>query len=266
MSLFTLLICLITDIHLGNVLLRLPSTFDQLSVDELYERFGEPEREKIIRIDGKPIPPEAPLHGILPVWLGKRAHLISSSEAHIMLNDFGESFSPAIQQRYGRNSHVPIMSRSPEAVFEPEKPLSFSSDIWSLACAMWSIFGLSSLFESSFGTQNYIISQQIDMLGFSSFPSRWWDSWDARHERFDDLGQPKSGRYVQPSLEQLFEDEIRVLREQMKMDTFSQNETRDILDMFRRMLVFRPEKRITMKSLMTSDWMLNWGLPELKDS
>ncbi|KAK2855648.1 hypothetical protein FQN49_004982 [Arthroderma sp. PD_2] len=253
------------DIHLGNVLLRLPSSFDQLSTDQLYEKFGEPCKEEIVRFDGEAPPPNVPIHGIMPAWLGKRAKLIPPSEGYLLLSDFGETFSPATQQRLGSECHTPIIFRSPEAVFEPERPVSFPSDIWGLACATWSILGLRSLFDGVLATQDYITSQQIDILGISSFPSEWWSKWDARNERFDELGHPKEGRRsVRPSLECLFQEDIQDLRREKQMDEFDKEEAAAILVMLRSMLVFRPDRRVTAESLMVSEWMLNWGIPELK--
>jgi serine/threonine protein kinase len=43
-----------SDLHTGNVLLRLPANFDQLSIDQLYEKYGSPVSEPIVRFDGQP--------------------------------------------------------------------------------------------------------------------------------------------------------------------------------------------------------------------
>lgn len=59
------------DIHLGNILLSVPSNFDRLSPEKLYEKYGAPELEPVIRLDGHPLPPGVPTHGIFPIWLGK---------------------------------------------------------------------------------------------------------------------------------------------------------------------------------------------------
>ena len=39
-----------------------------------------------------------------------------------------------------------------------------------------------------------------------------------------------------------------------------------IIDLMRRMLVFRPEERPTVEDILQSEWMVKWALPELKRS
>ena len=48
------------DIHLGNVLLRLPT-------EEIYKEFNFPEFETVVRFDKKPLPEGVPTHGISPL-------------------------------------------------------------------------------------------------------------------------------------------------------------------------------------------------------
>lgn len=80
------------DIHLGNILLPLPRSIDDLSPDQLYAQYGKPKYEPIIRLDDQPLPTGVPTHGIPPIWLGKNSEHIPLSEASILLDDFGESF------------------------------------------------------------------------------------------------------------------------------------------------------------------------------
>ncbi|PYI01809.1 kinase-like protein [Aspergillus sclerotiicarbonarius CBS 121057] len=249
------------DLHLGNILIRLSSGFDQLSVEQFYEKFGEPYTEPITRLDGQPLPPGVPSHGTTPVWLGKRASDIPPEEAHLLLSDFGESFSPSDpqNQRRGEECHTPLPVAPPEAYFEPTKPLSYSADIWTLACAMWSIFGMRSLFDATLATQDYMVSQQIDILG--PLPPAWWDLWEARHKYFEEMGVPKKGRFVYSPLEQSFEKHVQASRRRDGMCCFDDEEKRAILAMLRPMLAFKPEDRATAEDVLSSGWMVNWGLP-----
>ncbi|KAL2793694.1 kinase-like domain-containing protein [Aspergillus keveii] len=48
------------DIYLNNILARLPSKAYDLSVEDLYKEFGNPETVAVTRVDGKPLPPNVP--------------------------------------------------------------------------------------------------------------------------------------------------------------------------------------------------------------
>ena len=100
------------DLHLGNVLLKVPPNFDQLSLDQLYEKYGAPELEPVVRLDGHPLPPGVPSHGIAPICLlGKASEEISLSETRLLLTDFGEAFSYANVRQY--ESRTPLVIRPP---------------------------------------------------------------------------------------------------------------------------------------------------------
>ncbi|KAG6253309.1 hypothetical protein E4U24_008320 [Claviceps purpurea] len=63
------------DLHLNNLLLQLPSSLDNMSVEKLYETYGKPL--------------------IYPVRLSVPGHDINLAEAKLMLSDFGTAFRPA---------------------------------------------------------------------------------------------------------------------------------------------------------------------------
>ncbi|KAE8345913.1 hypothetical protein BDV24DRAFT_177701 [Aspergillus arachidicola] len=231
------------DIHLGNALIRLPTSFDRLSVEQLYQKLGEPYTEAVMRLDGKPLPASIPARGTVPVWLGKKANEVTLAEAHLLLSDFGEAFSPTDSQQTQRGDqcHAPLST---------------------LACAIWSIFSSRPLFDAILATHDDILSQQVDIVG--PLPLEWWDSWEARHEYFEERGEPKKGRFISPSLEHSFEKEIQAPREKLGIGEFDREEMVAILTMLRSMLAFKPEERATAKAIVGSDWMVTWGLPELE--
>lgn len=217
-----------------------------------------------MRLDGQPLPPGVPSYGVVPAWLGKKANEIIPSEAHVLLSDFGEAFSPSDpqQKRRGDECHVPLPVLPPEAYFEPDKPLSFSADIWTLACAIWSIIGLRSLFDATLAMMDDMSSQQVDILG--PLPPEWWDKWEARKEYFEETGEPKKGRFVFSSFEHYFEQDVQTQRQKDGLAAFDEKEKTAILVMLRRMLAFRPEERATANEVLDSDWMRTWVLPEFK--
>lgn len=138
------------DLHLRNVLVKLPSTFDDLSTVQFRKEFGEPETIPITRTDGKPLPPNVPQAAVIPLYSGKKAQDFTMDDARgLVLSDFGESFAPATDPRRGKNCNIPIAKTAPEALFKPDTPLSYPSDIWSLGIAIWEILGMKSIFSDS---------------------------------------------------------------------------------------------------------------------
>ncbi|RHZ59771.1 hypothetical protein CDV55_105607 [Aspergillus turcosus] len=223
------------DVHLRNVLVKLPSGFDQLSIEQLYEEYGQPETVTITERDGKPLPPNVLEKAVIPLYLGKNA----------------EEILPI--------RHMP--GRPPEARFEPEAPLSYSADIWSLATTIWDILGMKAIFSSDFATVDEMVAQQIDVLG--AMPLSWFTCWEKRGQFFDDDGRPVEGRHVWPSIDKAFEEGVQKYRRKSgRVDEFDREEMAAILDLMRRMLAFRPEERPTAEEVLKSEWMVKWVLPE----
>ncbi|PYI31052.1 kinase-like protein, partial [Aspergillus indologenus CBS 114.80] len=126
------------DLHLGNILVQFPRSIDSISPSELYERYGAPEAEEVVRLDGKPLPDSVPARVFIPGWFGVRSDDLPLGEEQITLTDFGESFQPRETVRTASKT-LPLL-QPPEARFSDE-PLSFASDIWGLACCVWEILG-----------------------------------------------------------------------------------------------------------------------------
>ncbi|KAK7702445.1 hypothetical protein SLS64_009737 [Diaporthe eres] len=259
------------DIHLRNVLLKLSSTFDELSIPEFREKFGEPETVPISRVDDKLLNPNIPTHAVVPLYLGKKAQEFTLADAHgLILSDFGEAFSPATEQRLGKDCNTPLAKRAPETLFEPSKHISYPSDIWSLGTAIWEILGMKFIFSES-ETQDEIVAQQIDVLGLSNFPQSWRKQW----ERLGEEDKPDSNitiprrptgeRETWPDLEDAFEEFVQKYRRKREAaGTFEEQETRAILELMRGMLRFRPEERLTIDEVLKSEWMVKWALPQLE--
>lgn len=182
----------------------------------------------------------------------------------MLLGDFGEAFSPE-EFRRGEECHTPLAMRPPEARFEPQAPLSYSADIWSLATTIWDILGMKAIFSSEFATADEVVSQQIDVLG--PMPSSWWSCWDERSQFFDKDGRPKEGRYVWPPIDEAFENGVQKYRRKRgRVGEFDKQETAAILDLMYRMLTFRPEERPTAEEVLKSEWMVKWVLPDFDRS
>ncbi|KAJ5594716.1 uncharacterized protein N7459_000924 [Penicillium hispanicum] len=247
------------DIHTGNILLQLPADFDQLSIEQLYGKYGSPASEPVVRLDGQPLESNVPTSAVPPIWLGKASEEFSLSESKVLLCDFGEAYRPSKERRC--DSHAPLSFVPPEARFEPERGLSFSSDIWTLACSIWIILGQRSLFEDILATLDDITAEQIDTLG--KLPLGWWEKWEARHQCFDERGEPNEGRHLRP-WEDRFEKHIQLPRQKAGIPGFDMEERAAVMDMLRLMLSFEPEKRLAVQDVLKCEWMVKWALPDFE--
>ena len=253
------------DIHLSNILVKLPSSFDDLSIKQLYEKYGEPETVPVTRCNGEPLTPNAPAKAVVPLFLGKYAEKFTLSDAHPLLSDFGEAFSPASETRLGIDCHTPPAFRAPEAKFASQSKLTYSSDIWSLATAIWGIIGMKAIFSTEFVPEEEILAQHVDVLG--PMPSEWWQRWEGRSQFFDEDGCPtewyKKNQW--PPLEESFEIGVQKWRRRRGSE-IKEREKVAFLDLMRRMLSFRPEERPTADEVLASEWMVKWARPDYQRS
>lgn len=120
------------DIHLSNNLVKLPSSFDDLSVKQVYEKYGEPETVLVTRCDGEPLPPNTPAKAVVPLFLGKYAEKFSLADAHPLLSDFGEGFSPAPEPVLGKTAIRPprFELRRPNSNRRAHSRIAQTSGVW----------------------------------------------------------------------------------------------------------------------------------------
>ncbi|KAE8368145.1 kinase-like domain-containing protein [Aspergillus caelatus] len=157
------------DVHRGNLLFPSSREFTEMSTEQTYKEYGEPELESVSRLDGQKLPTGVPEYGVVPIWLGESSENVTLPESRILLSDFGEAFSPAKEEKF--ESHTPLLIRPSEARFEPTKSLTFSSDIWSLACTIWDIVAQKTLFEGIMTNEDDMTCLQIGLLG--PLPTEW---------------------------------------------------------------------------------------------
>ncbi|SCO91917.1 related to dis1-suppressing protein kinase dsk1 [Fusarium oxysporum] len=206
------------DLHLGNLLLRLPASLNNLSIDQLYAKFGAPKLKPIARLDGDDI---------------------SLCDAKLLLSDFGVAFRPADKTKC--ESNAPLVVRPPESYFERTKPLTFESDIWSLSCLIFELFAHRSLIDGIIAPQDDITAQQVHLQGIP--PPEWWDKWDKRSKWFDNKGQALSNEQDIWSWDRRFRQWIQEPRKSEGMETINSEEAAALLDLLKRMLAWKPENR-----------------------
>ncbi|KAK4216721.1 kinase-like domain-containing protein [Rhypophila decipiens] len=232
------------DLHLGNILLQLPSTLDELSVPALYEKFGAPDPQTVIPLDStQSLETGVPSHAVPPVWLGILSHELNLQEAKLLLSDFGVAFSPFKENRL--QSYTPLLIRPPEALFEPITPLSFPSDIWSLGC-------------------NEITAQQVELQG--RMPGQWWDKWESRDKWFYEDGRPKAAECDVWDWDRRFKEWVQEPRERRGLGALGEEEKVALLVLLKCMLRWRPGERPTAEDVLESTWMRNWAMPAYERS
>ena len=242
----------------------MPTGIDDLTDQELYERYGLPEPEAVVREDGEPLSsPSVPSNVYACIWMGKPSNELSLDESKLILSDFGTAFSPDEESRF--ISYTPLEICPPEARFEPAKSLTFPSDIWSLGCMVWAILGVKPLLGSwLFGPDN-ATAAQVDILG--PMPDDWWEKWESPKKTglFHGNGKPKPGRSVW-TLELRFENSIQEPRREMGMEMIGEDERKAIFEMVKGMLKFSPSQRLTAQQVLETEWMRKWAIPEAERS
>ncbi|KAM0278422.1 hypothetical protein ACHAQH_005177 [Verticillium albo-atrum] len=252
------------DLHLGNLLLRMDSSLDNLSVEELYTKLGAPERVSVERVDGAPTSsaPGVPMYAVPPVWLGIASDKLPLGEARLLLSDFGVAFRPEDKDRF--ESYTPLIYRPPEAFFQPKTPLNLASDIWSLGCVVFELFAHRSLIDGVIAPQDDITAQQVHLQG--RMPDEWWESWEERPKWFDDAGKALSPEGDVFSWEKRFAEWVQETRQEFNTGVIPQAEFQALLALLKRMLAWKPEDRPTIAQVLDSDWARKWGLPAYQAS
>ncbi|KAK1145863.1 hypothetical protein N8T08_003809 [Aspergillus melleus] len=242
------------DLHLGNILVQFPDSIDSYSPSELYGKYGEPEPETVLRLDGMPLSTGVPAHVFMPGWYGVRSNDIALGQERIFLSDFGESFNPHQTPRSSSKT-LPLL-QPPEVRFS-DAPLSFASDIWTLACTIWEIFGQRPLFEAFRPTADRVTAEQVEALGI--LPREWWEKWDRRLDWFNEEGEldPKSEmsrgyNIVRRTWDVRFNYCMQEPRAEAGLELVTESERKAFEAMLRPMLTFRPGERATAHDALHS--------------
>jgi serine/threonine-protein kinase SRPK3 len=181
------LISYFTDLHVGNILLRIPG-IEQCSYQALERYLGEPFKRPLLSRDGKPVTstPHAPKYVVASP---KRQELLqlclSSPEAiRVSICDFGESFlwdvKPVVTQL-----NTPCVYAAPEIMFHDH--VSPAVDVWALAVLIHMVLSRGIfLFDSYYGIKQEVLREMVLTLG--KLPDRWWTQWEDRAQYFDENG------------------------------------------------------------------------------
>ena len=112
------------DLHLGNILLRIPG-IEQISHQDLRRYLGRPYKRSLKRWDGEPVTPSPhqPKYVVMrPGWLELLSLCLSSPEAvHIKICDFGEGF-PWDDKPMITRLNTPCIYAAPDIIFQSHHP------------------------------------------------------------------------------------------------------------------------------------------------
>ncbi|KAG6236124.1 hypothetical protein E4U24_007914 [Claviceps purpurea] len=249
------------DLHLNNFLLQLPSSLDDLSVEKLYETYGEPKKclleypEDMAASKIRDL--SLPKYLVDSVCLSVPGREINLAEAKLTLSDFGAAFRPADKSRF--ISYGDLALRPPEALFEPEKPLDFASDIWSLGFLIFRLLAVRPLTNGGggFALPGQVTAQHFELSG--RMPTAWWRRWKERPEWYTEDGEPLEDE--PRSWERRFEEWVQEPRQTREMEKLAEDELAAVLKLLRSMLAWKPSERPDISKVLKSDWMTRWALP-----
>ncbi|KAJ5667721.1 uncharacterized protein N7477_006291 [Penicillium maclennaniae] len=198
--------------------------FDRsFSTSELYERFGEPESEAVIRVNGKPLTNGVPANVYVPGWFGACSDNIALGEERIILSDFGESFDPHETLSHLRlgslKTHLPL-------------PLTFGH----LPVPSGEIFGQGPLFKAFWPTTDRVTAERLE----------WFNE---EGELDSNLDASRGHDSIRRTLDKKFSHCIQEPRAKASLETVTEKERRAFEAILRSMLVFRPKR----KSYSTAD-------------
>ena len=193
------MISIFTDLHVGNILLRIPG-IEQISYQDLQKYLGEPYKRPLSVRDGIPVTstPHEPKYVVpSPDRLELlRLCLSSPGTVHVKICDFGEAFlwdvKPAITQL-----NTPCVYAAPEIIFNDH--VSPAVDVWALAVLIHIVLsGGYLLFNSYHGIKQEVLREMVLTLG--KLPDRWWTKWEDRSQYFDENGMFTGDRSKLPEV------------------------------------------------------------------
>ena len=172
-----------SDMHTHNVASQILS-MDSWTSETVYENFGEPEKNRILRCDNGPLGPEAPPYAVPPAYFWSIG--VENLTKQIKIIDFGEA---SFSQDERKKLHTPLPFRAPESFFG--ESIGPPADVWAFGCTVFDIFANGHLFDGFMPSEDTILVEMVDSLG--TLPPRWWEKWKSRSYYFSNDGKSKTG-------------------------------------------------------------------------
>lgn len=119
------------------MVLRLVDDFDSYDEAELLRLLGAPETEPLETESGEPPGPQGPEYMVAPLDFCDPAIAVRLFTGEVCIIDFDQSFAVASGPAPGSRPGLPAKYLAPEVCVG--RPLSPSSDVWTLGCAIFRI-------------------------------------------------------------------------------------------------------------------------------
>ncbi|KAK8136982.1 protein kinase domain protein [Apiospora sp. TS-2023a] len=249
-------------IHGRNLLLQSSSFLDGVSVGKLYEEYGDPRthHEPIVRVGTKkpPTDPGVPSYLSCSTIMGKPSHEFTLGEANLLMTDFASAFRPSDKPR----SRVLLdhQHHPPEWLFEPQSPLPFAGEIWTLGCVIFELVGNYLQSNPSWCVPDEeVIAQLVELQGI--MPPEWWAQWKERPDWFDEADRSLRNPASITSWDRWFEECVQSPRRGNGWETMGADERDALLGLLRWMLAWKPGDRPDVMQVLEAEWMTRWALP-----
>ncbi len=237
------------DLTPSNILFQIPN-FGSWTIDEVYKKFGEPEKVPTERVDNGPLSSGVPLYSVYRANTVIPAHQVKDNKINI--SDFGEAF---FSNDPPKTLRTPMLWLPPENFFHEK--LGPAADIWTLAVTLYETLGERPLFEMIYPNKDELLGEMVDTLG--KLPSRWWHRLQNRPCYFleDRSSSPESTAVsTRPLIQRLWDMGRGETPEQCE---FSLEEIESLRELLAAMFGYEPSERITADEAMRSDYMMRWG-------
>jgi len=232
------------------------------TVDELYERLGKPSKIAISLDNEDDLPLSPPQYAILPIDVVKLWVLCAENPTVHIIN-FGESWicsEPGSPLPAGRETPGTARKVAPPEilVIQSFDDVGAASDVWTLTCTVFELFGDRSLFSMMFGDLNELIGDIVAVLG--KLPDRWWKPWTTGRgfgrNWYTDAGEPK-GNYTKGRLALNLEERVRTVRGMEEEEYLDEGDRRVLVKMLKAALKLEPKERATaleLLAMLPAEW------------
>ncbi|KAG5963999.1 hypothetical protein E4U56_002502 [Claviceps arundinis] len=214
----------------------------------------EPDKEPVVCLKPEAASkhPSVPSYVVSSAWLGIPSGCVKLAEAKLVLGDFGAAFRPYEESQDG--SHTTDLMRPPESRFDPKRPLTFASDIWSLGYAIFDLLAPREILNEFCERNENILYDRILGRGRSFYIDK---EVKVIYTTVDDVVRSLE-------VQRQFRKRVRDSRHEWKMDRFAEDENHEIkalIKLLRCMLAFEPSERPDISQVLQSEWMTKWALP-----